>query len=766
MNKRWLETLGVLLLCWGANVPTLQAQPEEVVDELLDQDRGLLGGVFDVTPLQQFDLPFSRLLGSEQPARLRGVSDQLMVSLPLSAMWDLESVEMHVEGIASQMLNEHSQLVISVNDHVVRQLRLNQGEEQRRFVLEIDVPVDILAPGFNRVELLAVQHYTDICEYPNAPQLWTDIDLAKSGFEVNARRRDAAPSLQLLDSLFDRTTWYREPRVPVFSPLEQDESLLAALGKVAQGIGQRFDYVPVQIGSQGLPATLRELEERMPESANTAVLVGTREQLSSLLGDSEMLRAPMPVIAVQRLPSNRNRFLVVITGQTYEQVDRASSVFAIPNVPWPDRTWAAVSSLDIPNPENLEQRFSIPTAGEGAFPIRALGFETRTFSGMNADSVFLPLWNNTWQGRAQVRVHLSYGSGLDNSSALAVLVNGVMQGQIPMNNAAGGSYEDYAVTIPAGAMNTGWNQLELRPLLIPDEAGGNCQTVFGENLSMTLYDDTTVQKFGGSELLSTDLAKISGRGSLYGDKPFGQDIGFHLTHLSPQTLSAGMTLVSKLSQIYDRPLLNSWFGVGENEDSSFHYWIGPYHLLPSSIRDNMSSSIPEWVEFEIPMVRSARIQVAGEEPWYFRLLAYFNLRNSPPAETTSITLSLQEVFSRQNFAISTRNSESEEVIAFTAPDETSLREGVYHLIDFGQWAQLRGKMAFWEPDGGDLYALTVEDAPFSAYGLRGGLGLWVSQNPWLSLWLLVLIILLMIRASQALLNRRNIHRAELEEGAA
>jgi len=93
------------------------------------------------------------------------------------------------------------------------------------------------------------------------------------------------------------------------------------------------------------------------------------------------------------------------------------------------------------------------------------------------------------------------------------------------------------------------------------------------------------------------------------------------------------------------------------------------------------------------------------------------------------------------------------MIIFTATDATLLREGIDTIIDYGQWAQLRGMFSFWMPSGKEVYAVSTEDAPFSAYGLRGGLGLWVSQYPWTSLMVLITFMLGMIAFTRRILKQ-------------
>lgn len=654
--------------------------------------------------------------------------------------------------MASQVLNNHSQIVVRLNGSAVHQFSL--ADETGPFSHQVSLPVDLLAPGFNRVEVEAIQHYTDICEYPTAPQLWTQIDLVNSFFSVAARPRVQAARLTILDSLFDRATWRLKPEVPIFASVSVREQLIGALGLIAQGIGQRYDYVPVNLQLHALPASLTGILDTLPADAPAGVMIATFDELESMGFTHEYPRDRGPIIAVRALPGSGSSYVVLLMGEFLGDITAAAQAFAILNMPWPDADWVAVSQLDVPTPENLERRFGIPTLGEGAFPLRALGYRTQTLSGINAESVFLKVWNNTWQGRMQIRLHLSYGNGMSNQSSLGIITNGVMHGQIPMVDPTGGIYDSYAVTIPAGAMRPGWNSLELRPMMTPGESGGNCQALYSDNLTMTIYDDTTIQKFGGAEYRQADLELISGEGLLFTDSPLGLNIGFHLADNEAETISAAMTLVAKLSQVYDRPLLNSWFGVGANESTRLQFWVGSYAALPSDIRQVISANLPERANFSVPVMQTATIQGNEQYRWFGSLLETMGLRRVVPATTTNVNIELQGGFVGANFAASARTETGGQLVVFSADTPQSLRNGIFEAVDYGMWAQLRGLVSYWTPPAKEVRAVTSEDAPFSAYGLRGGLGLWVSQRPWTSLAVLLVSMLLLATLTQRVLVAR------------
>lgn len=710
---------------------------------------------------REVELSLAKLHGSSAPVNLTGVSDTLPLSLPVPALWQVNDAVLQLRVTPSQSLINTSQLVVLVNGKVAHQFPLERKAEE--FSLDLPLPVNLLEPGFNRVDVRAIQHYTDECEYPEAPQLWTQVNMAHSRFLIKAMPSPVQPHLLELDHLFDRATWREKPVVTVITPGDADAGHVRAMGLVAQGVGQRYDFVPVELRHRKLPVGTETLSSAIDEESRVAVIIGTFEQLKGATAGMDFPRDSGPVIAIKTLPGDITRYAVMLMGANGEEMVSAASAFAIQRVPWPDSDWVAINQVEIPVPKNLEKRFSIPTMGSGAFPLRALGFRTTTLRGLDREGISLRIWNNSWQGRMQVRVHMSYASGMGHHSSLAVLTNGVMHSQIPLNNPEGGVYENYAVTIPAGSMKPGWNTLELKPYMMPHQAGGHCQAWFYDNMGVTVYEDTTIQKFGGSEFKQTDLSLISGQGLLFTEEPLGRNIAFHIAGEDSDTLSSAMTLMAKLSQIYDRPLLNASFGAGDEEHANNHYWIGAWDKLPETIRESLGSSIPAGVDFRVPVMQSATVQVYEGNEWISAKLEEFKLRRTPPANTTEVEINLNGTFEDKNFAMSARNSDGEPMIVFTAVNSEQLRKGVVSVVDYGLWAQLRGMLSYWSSDGKHVISVAAEDAPFSAFGLRGGMGLWVSQHPWLALSILVLMVAVLVILTRKVLRQYQVRRKALED---
>lgn len=741
MTIRLLRLIFIATLLWGGLIQAEEANPSTSSPS--------------AAKTKSFSFSLAKIYGDDQPLMLEHTSSQALFSLPVPALWTPEKVTLNIKGIVSRGLIERSQIAILVNGKVIQQYPLQSNDH--RLNLAVEIPVALLKVGYNQIKLMVSQHYTDICEYTEDPSLWTQINLVESNFEIEAKPSDMTATLNQLDGLFDKLSWIDQPTVKVMTAGKPSSSELTAMSLIAQGIGQRYDYAPVIIEHGTFPQQLAGFNAT--HNSQVSVLLGSHTALKLYLDDVSILKSNKPLIAVKTLPGETNHYLVILAGNTPEQLRELATVFALKGVPWPQLKSLALSEVQLPTTDNLQKRFSIPLSPTGAFPLRALEFRTTTYLDRDSNGTTVKIWNSSWQGRMQVRLHLSYVGGMSAQSALNILTNGIMHGTIPLNNPQGGSYENYAVTIPPGALKPGWNTIQFQPKLIPQSNGGKCQPFFNGNLGLTIYEDSTLQKFGGDELTKPDLALYSGKGSLFTEGPLGKGISFHVTDLSTETLSTGLTLVAKLTQMFERPLLNSTFTTATETNAKQQFWIGPYTKLPADIQDVFTGSLPDNIKIDVPLIQSATVQVNGGLNNYWSFLETLGFSQTSPPKFTGVNLKLSGALNHMAFIVSDLVDDNT-VTVLTASDLKTLKQGTDTLIDYGHWSQLQGSFAYWDPNAEALHAVTFADAPFSAYDLRGGLGLWVSQNPWFALLLTLTFIgvmALVLRKALALYQQRK-HR--------
>ena len=104
-------------------------------------------------------------------------------------------------------------------------------------------------------------------------------------------------------------------------------------------------------------------------------------------------------------------------------------------------------------------------------------------------------------------------------------------------------------------------------------------------------------------------------------------------------------------------------------------------------------------------------------------------------------------------------------VLLTAGDPQKLQQATQTLVQYGPWAQLKGNLARWRVGSDRIYTLGMSETPFRTFGVRGGLALWVSRHPWISLAVLLFFGLLFVLASRSALRQyaQRRQRAEMAE---
>ncbi len=104
-------------------------------------------------------------------------------------------------------------------------------------------------------------------------------------------------------------------------------------------------------------------------------------------------------------------------------------------------------------------------------------------------------------------------------------------------------------------------------------------------------------------------------------------------------------------------------------------------------------------------------------------------------------------------------------VLLTARDPQKLQQATQTLVQYGPWAQLKGNLAWWRVGSDRIFTLGLSETPFRTFGVRGGLALWVSRHPWISLAVLLFFGLLFVLASRSALRQyaRRRQRAEMAE---
>jgi hypothetical protein len=704
------------------------------------------------TPGRTYEVPLSQLLGEAEPMTLKGPAPEILLPLQLPALLEPSDVVLNLSGSASHSLLPSSQLVVKANGRVVDQIGLR--DDNSSFRRAIVIPRAALKAGMNDVRLVGAQRSSPTqttCDADTAPELWTQLDLRQSNFVINARSKNVPARLDALDVLFDKSTLQATPVIPFFTADKPNADEIKALGITAQGLARRYGDVPMKIVYDTLPANPGNLASLLPKDTPGGVVMGTFAQMAPYLVGLNLPAKSGPIMAVRQLPGDSTRFVLVMAADSAADLTQVATAFSVPGMPLPDQPWMQVSHLEMPGTENAQRVIAAPADSSGNFPLRALQYRTTTSTGKHAPETKLKFWNNNWQGRLLVQVHLSYASGMAPQSALNVLTNGVLHGSIPLNSPAGGSYFNYAVTIPSGSMKLGWNTLQFQPVLVPDGTGQGCKPQAEESLAVTLYDDTTVQKYEGVSSKLPDLALLSGIGHAYIDNKTTTQTAVHLADTDPQTIGAGLTLLAKLSQVQHGPLQPAWFGIGENTSMQNHIWVGVNTRLPGYVKQAAATNQPQEVTVRLPLVQSSLVSPPTENGWLSNLKDTLGFTEEKEPTSSSAKLNIASPSGNKSYAYTSRANGMTTTV-FTAENASALASGMASVTAPHQWDQLRGSFASWTPGADSVSAVSAEEAPFQAYGLRGGFAMLISRYPWLALVALGLAIVLLVPVTARVLR--------------
>lgn len=630
---------------------------------------------------------------------------------------------------------------------MVEQFRLNG--DKSKLQADIELPLSAFHNGYNSVRVQVGQHYREICEEYFGPELWTRLDLKKSHFTLISRARVKQPLLDGLDQVFDKTTWTQRPELHILSGGKVSDGQLQAMSAIAQGVSLRYEYVPIKVYAGRYQGVW--------PSNGQVVLVGTRAQLKPWLVDLNVPQNDKPILAIRSLPGDSSRTLLLLAANDDGEVQRLAQAFAMRELPLPNLSWVSLDKLLVPKLAKLPPALAVQAATLPVVPFQYMDYKTTTFRGMDSGTKAMSFWNDRWQGRLHVRLHLAYAAGMSTQSALNFMVNGVMVGSIPLSDEKGGQFDDYTLNIPTTALTPGWNKLELAPVLIPLSHGGKCMPFFPGNLAVTVFDDSTVERLGGSVLQEPNLGLLAYTGQVE-LAHVSEALTVQLLDGDDDTLSAALTLLAKISQVQKRPLWQAKLAIGSiSAATGPSIVLGNRSLLPADARSVIEAKTNYMVDMPIEN------QALGNS-WYALfppVIRDFFSMNPPAQKHSQAEVVISADLSRQLFALALQRDEGAWTV-FSADTPAVLARGMDTLTGFSHWGQLSGRLAFLDPDDETLHSVPVDVIPTSAFGLRGGLGMFASQHPWLALLAVLVLLALFVWLTPRLLRLYKIRRHPAE----
>lgn len=661
----------------------------------------------DDAAIKTFRVELAQDLYQEQDLMLQGLSAIENIWFTIPSSWELvDEPEIHTEFSHSAALLEYrSSLTVLVNEQAVGSVNLGADNVEGTELVS-RIPLQLLqatsATGgparyndHNQLTFVVNQHYTDDCEDPFDPSLWTRVS-RRSYIEFHYRDRQLDPDL----SEFPYPIWdplgYGPLRLTLVQPAAPSPASQDAAGRIAFAFGRLAGWRRVII---------EEPVEQVGEATTAALMVGLIEehpQISHLVNVSDI--GDNGLVAVVPHPRDPSIPIMVVTGRTPEALTIATNAavgHARKEILAGRRS--VLSTVDTPLPPPTEQR-PLPAYDLRKFDLQEIKFSDTTVRGFYAPEIRIPL---RLQGDAVVRpgggtakVTYSYSAGLDvRLSTMEVRLNGVPLRSVRLDQMRGEQEAQLTVNLPYEIIEPHSN-LDVVFHLFPNDFGP-CQRVSDRHLWGTVFERTSITLPRDHYVDMPDLSKLR-----YGAFPYDFEDGRSVAIVLPDAptnvdLSAAMQIASDLGRLTiaeDPQLLVTQSGQEAPQNQ---------HIL--LVRETPHSS---YDALQGELVTSGDLERSLKDEGQDLL----KTRNSAPLSTVEQVL------------LSDRESTR---LVVRAPNSDQLLELSARLLD-GHWVQgLTGNLAVVS-DGGEVRPVAVGDKErMGQMSIWSSLRLAFQENLWL-----------------------------------
>ena len=376
---------------------------------------------------------------------LQGVHASADISFTRPKAWTLTADPVvHVEfDHSAALVAERSHLTVSVNDHPVGTIRLNVDNAGNAWA-DVHVPRKLLQ-DFNQLGLDVNQHYTDECEDPFDPALWTRIRKTTSIAFAYERNEVEGELLNWPYPVFDKLG-YGPTAITLVTPSSPSRETVEALGTIGFAVGRLADYReissfdPVQAASEATtPAAIIGTIAEVPEALTLTGLTALAEDQG--------------VVAIVPNPSDPTLPVLIVSGGGAEGLRRAAAAIS-----GQDRYQVLSGSVSIINavtkanpPPTRQDPLPAPPAAK--FSFADLGVEGQTVRGYYPATIRVPLKlegdSLVRPGGGTVRIDYAYAAQLDSRlSAMEIRVAGLTVRSVPLDKVSGESAASVAIPLP------------------------------------------------------------------------------------------------------------------------------------------------------------------------------------------------------------------------------------------------------------------------------------------------------------------------------
>lgn len=671
--------------------------------------------------------------------------------VPQSARFELKTCKLHLEFTNSiALLSDRSVIRVVLNDVIVAQFYLDRNNPFNSS--DIDLPVQLMETGFNRLQFIVAQHYTYKCEDPSAPELYTEINPDVSYLEATGSWRAVPERLSYLRWWIDEKLW--EPytfNVCLPSAGQISDLQLAWGAVVTQGVALAVNNENFRV------ATASALRPGMDN-----IVIGTMTELSGFLTATEIGSINGSFLAIKTLPGDPTHCMIIISGRNEQEVGQAALAFGLVNYPLPDSQYAIVNQMSLPDQAAYVR--NAPLDVPGVYSFNQLGFESRSVKGWHTGGyelrVYMPGDISKEDGsNAALRLHFTYGAMMRKDSVFNFFVNGQFQKAIRLSDPNGSMHSDHRIYLPMKAFQPGLNKVELVPEMVPFFSN-QCEILQDQNLWFTLYEDSDfVFPKALRKARLPSLGLFSQTSFPYSAPPDGVETAVFVTGREPDTVCAAWTLMGKMSQISGALLHRTEIGFNVPTSKKSLLVVGPRDQVPDEIVAKAPVSPLQVGKMRYVVSTSPKPEKLAASPveeFLERVRGVPSGRVEPePPSTVSLTMAADQVEDTVAIQFESPFARGYPLTLFTAADAGRLLAGINALQDRRVWDNLAGDLAVWNSLPNSLALSKVgPNFIYQSTSVATRVTANLDSRPWLFAFLLLLMLLALGLLVRVFLKRR------------
>ena len=437
-------------------------------------------GVYRATLAEEFYLT--------EDLMLHGVHAHRDVTFTRPDSWTLTAdpiVRVSFEHSAA-LLAQRSHLTVAVNDHPVGTVALT-SENVSDATFDVRIPRSMLQ-DFNRLSFMVDQHYTNECEDPFDPALWTRIRINTTIDIPYERASVAGELLRWPYPLVDRLG-YGPTRVTLVTPGGASPATVKALGVVGFALGRLADYREVDAA---------EPVARVSDARTPSLIVGTIAEVPEVLaltGISE-LAEDQGLVALVSNPADPTLPVVIVSGGGPVGLLKAAHALAGQDRYQVLSGQISIVSTVLPSGPPPTRQNPLPVPEAHSFSLKDLGIQGHTVRGYYPEAIRIPLRLEgdalSQPGGGSFRVDYGYSAQLDSRlSSMEVRLDGLALRSAPLDKPAGESAASLVVSLPPDLL-TPHSTIDIVFHLFPREFD-QCSRVADHQISGTVFASSTLE---------------------------------------------------------------------------------------------------------------------------------------------------------------------------------------------------------------------------------------------------------------------------------